>query len=316
MLKSLFTFTLIIGSINMGASQEALIDIVKFASKEKANTLLTTEDSFTKSWSSFDIDARMHKPNSTKEELFEFIKTQTREWTEEEKTKILTILHFIDQQIKDQSFNLSFLKEIYFVKTTTNEEGGAGGYTRGSYIVLKNDVLKRSEEGLKNIVIHELFHVLSRNNPDFRKAMYELIGFNIMNDVPYPENIKDFRITNPDAPQVDSYIQLEVDGKEKNCMMILYSKEAYSKGDFFQYLNIGFLSLIGNEIKTVEYNGISPVIYSLQEVSNFYEQVGKNTQYIIHPEEISADNFVLALLNKKDVPDAELVENIQKLLRK
>jgi hypothetical protein len=34
----------------------------------------------------------------------------------------------------------------------------------------------------------------------------------------------------------------------------------------------------------------------MPSIANFYEQIGTNTTYIIHPNEILADNFVLLAL--------------------
>ena len=35
----------------------------------------------------------------------------------------------------------------------------------------------------------------------------------------------------------------------------------------------------------------SPAL-NMEEVENFFEQIGKNTNYIIHPDEVLADNFI------------------------
>ena len=295
--------------------RELLVDKVKFASIAKANELLTQEDNFTEGWSQFDIDSRMHKVNSTKEELFDFITQQTREWTIEEQNLIVSIFKDVDKQIEEQGFNIDFPDEILFVKTTTKEEGGALGYTRASYVVLQDDILAKDRDRLTKTVVHELFHILSRNDPEFRKEMYEIIGFQLMEEVAYPRNLKPYRITNPDAPQVDSYISLKVGDEEKDCMMILYSNEDYSGGDFFKYLNVGFLSLTGDRVKAIEYKDDKPVIYSRKEVTGFFAQVGKNTKYIIHPEEILAENFAFAILNTPELPNPEIVNEIKKKLQ-
>lgn len=315
MVKIILIGLLSITFIFKGFSSEALVDKVTFASIKKANELLTQEDEFTKSWSQFDIDSRLHKQKRTKTELFDYISKQTREWTQDEKNKMHTIFSSIDKQIAQQGFKIHFPDVIYFVNTTTKEEGNAGGYTRANYVVLKDDILSQSKERLKKTIIHELFHVLTRNKPEFRKEMYQIIGFKLMNDVEYSENLKDYRITNPDAPQVDSYIRLKVDGQPKDCMMILYSNRDYKDGDFFKYINVGFLSLKGDSIKSIEYKDDKPVIYSIKQVTGFFEQVGKNTQYIIHPEEILADNFAFAILNKSGLPNPEIVNDIKKKLK-
>jgi hypothetical protein len=127
--------------------------------------------------------------------------------------------------------------------------------------------------------------------------------------------LKDLRITNPDAPQTDSHIILKKSGTTVGCTMILYSKSRYKGGNFFQYLQVGFLKLKGSETKAIDYVEGNPVIYSFDDVSGFFEQVGKNTNYFIHPEEIMADNFALALENKSGMPSQTIIEKIQSKLR-
>jgi hypothetical protein len=315
MKKLTLTVLLITGFIVNGFGSDLLADKIKFASIDKANKLLTQEDNFTKSWSQFDIDARMHKKKSTREELFNFIEKQTREWTIEEQNKIVSIFKSIDKQIEKQGLRIDFPDEIYFVKTTAHEEGETKGYTRANYIVLKDDILSQAEDGLKRIIAHELFHIMTRSNPEFRKEMYQIIGFHLMNDVAYPENLKTYRITNPDAPQVDSYITIKVGSQSKDCMMILYSNRDYDGENFFRYKNVGFLSLTGDSVKTIEFNNNKPVIYSLEQVTGFFEKVGKNTKYIIHPEEILAENFAFTILDKSELPNQEILNEIRKKLK-
>ena len=284
---------------------------VKFASVAKAKELLQTPDSFTAAWSKFDIDARMGKKESSKKELLEYIGKQALEWSQEEKTKINSVLEELDQKIKANNFKIEFPNDIYLVKTTAKEESGALGYTRGNYIVLKTGAATMSKEKLKSLIVHELFHVLTRNNPEFRKEMYSIIGFQMMTAVNYPDQLKDLRITNPDAPLTDSYITLKVDGKETDCMMILYSERNYDGGVFFSYLKVAFLKL---ENQKVYYAGGEPTIYQMNEIKNFLEQVGNNTQYIINPEEIMAMNFTFTLLDKANLKDPWIIEEIKKKL--
>ena len=306
---------LLITSLIFQSNPSNLTQIVKFATVNEAKELLLKEDKFTESWSPFDIDSRMQKKNSTKDALFELIVSQAKAWTDEEKETITTVLEEVDILISEQEFNLSFPESLYFIKTTTLEEGSAQGYTRSNYIILNEDLALDDKDKLKGTIIHELFHILTRANPDFRKELYSLIGFEIMNEIDYPAKLQPFRITNPDAPQTDSYITLEVNGRSVDCMMILYATENYNGGDFFKYLNIGFLALTGGDNKQAKLNGNEPIVYSMKDVSGFAEQVGTNTNYIIHPEEILAENFKFAILNEKDMPSQELITTIQKKLR-
>jgi hypothetical protein len=50
-------------------------------------------------------------------------------------------------------------------------------------------------------------------------------------------------------------------------------------------------------------------------VPGFAEQVGRNTTYIIHPEEILADNFVLLIDGRINLPTQRVVEEMGKVLQ-
>lgn len=289
---------------------------MEFASAEEARKLLLTEDAFTDAWSAFDIDSRMGKASSTKAELFSFIGEQVREWTKEEKKKINESIARIKKSLAAQEISLNLVDPVVLIKTTSKEEGGAMGYTRSSFIVLSESFSNMGEEDIDKILVHELFHVISRSNPELRKKLYALIGFEIMPKIDYPEVLKPLRITNPDATQTDSYINLQLGEETISCMMILYAKANYTGGSFFNYLNIAFLKLEGESEKTAVIGSDGPVLFRMDEVENFYEQVGKNTKYIIHPEEIMADNFAFAVLGTEGLENPELVERIREVLRK
>jgi len=312
MIKYLLSSLLIFTYTSTTLFSQGLKDKFKFATVGKAKELLQTPDEFTTAWSQFDIDSRMGKKGSSKSELFEFIGSQALEWNDAEKTKINSIFEEIDQKIKEENFKIEFPEEIYFVKTTAKEESGALGYTRANYIILKAGAADLPKAKLMSLIVHELFHVLTRNNSDFRKEMYNIIGFQIIAAVGYPEQLKNYRITNPDAPLTDSYITLKIDGKDTDCMMILYSEKEYDGGFFFSYLKVGFLKL---ENQKIYYSNGEHKVYKMNEASNFFEKVGNNTNYNINPEEIMAMNFSFALLGKDELKDPWVVEEIKKKLQ-
>ena len=63
------------------------------------------------------------------------------------------------------------------------------------------------------------------------------------------------------------------------------------------------------------YDGRAQKLIGLQQASDFFEQVGKNTAYIIHPEEILADNFALLVLQERNVPSPEIIRKLEEILK-
>ncbi|MBN1950271.1 MAG: hypothetical protein JW801_03655 [Bacteroidales bacterium] len=315
MKKLTLCILLIICTLAPSLATSGLLRAAKFADQKKSKALLTSEDSFTKSWSRFDIDSRMGKPNSSKAELLAFAGKQALDWTKEETDRIESVLKLLDERLTQNNLKIPLPNEIFLVRTSGKEEGGASAYTRANYIVFKaNIVTSLPEEDLLRLISHELFHILSRNNEHFRKEMYSIIGFELMDPVSYPESLQEFRITNPDATQTDSYIRLEAAGNAITCMMVLYAEKKYEGGNLFGYLKIGFLQLDPSYLKPLQLKG-KPILYSFREVDGFFEQVGKNTHYLVHPEEILADNFAFALSAAPDLPDPWVVERIMKVLQ-
>jgi predicted metal-dependent hydrolase len=288
----------------------------RFASAATAKEMLTTEDQFTGSWSQFDIDARLQATQGTKQALLDHISAQALDWATEEKDKITHVINHIHNSILDQDLKVEFDYQIYFIKTTGDEEGGAAGYTRQNYIVLNDNVLSAPDDNLAQLVSHELFHIMSRNDENFRNDMYSIIGFEIANNVPVPDQLKDLRMTNPDAPAWDSFITLsDNNGVTAEYLMITYAKKSYDGGTFLSYLNVGFLRVKGSGDREVDYVNGDPVIGVYADFTDFYEQVGNNTNYTIHPEEILADNFALAILGAGSLPSRWVVDEIKLRLK-
>ena len=288
----------------------------RLATLEEAKQLMSAEDSYTRSRSPFDIVSRLQNPNGTVEELNAYALQELREWNDEEKKVIQAITEDLNDSIRKYQYSLPLPKEIMLVKSTLKDEGGAGGYTRSNWIALTDKLVSHiKEEGKKTLLLHELFHVLTRNSLNFKKEMYQTIGFTVLDEeLEYPKDLWDVHITNPDVGRYDSYATFTIDGKPQKCAMLLYANRPYTTGTFFQYLNIGFIPYDEN-MKPIQIDG-KTMAYSLEQISDFDEKVGKNTRYIINPEEILADNFVIAFNNKTDVPTPELTEKIRNILIK
>jgi hypothetical protein len=295
---------------------DKLTDIVLFASVEKSKSLLTQEDDFTHRWSPMDIDIRMQKANSTKEELMNYIPAQIREWNETEKNLLRSILDGFDQEIAKQGYHIHFPDTIYFIKSTLDEEAkGSTAYTRSNYVVFNGDKIIKPDSLTKLVVIHEIFHVLSRHDPELRAKMYNIIGFKLVNEIQLSEDLAYFKLTNPDAPFNNNYINLTHEGEPVECVMIAYADRKYTGGSLWDYANIGLLKLTGTDIKQIDMVNGEPVIYKIEEVTGFFEQIGRNTDYIIHPEEIMADNFAFTLIGAKGLLNPETIDKIKRLLK-
>lgn len=287
-----------------------------FAQRHLADSLLQQNDDYIKGMSVFDLEARVQKKKATQSELMKNITVHILDWTPEEINHVREAVQHIEQETVAKGYVLHLPPVIYVIKSTMKNEGGADGYTRGQCIVLNDHDILTPSKTLDQLVLHELFHILTRYHSDFREKMYATIGFSMMNEVAYPDQLKDRKISNPDAAKKDSYIQLHINGETVPCMMILYADKDYNGGSFFDYIQIGMIKLEGNEVKRIALENGQPKVYRLDEVPDLFQQMGMNTPYIIDPEEVLAENFVLAYDTPADLASPQIVAAIKQVLKK
>ena len=72
------------------------------------------------------------------------------------------------------------------------------------------------------------------------------------------------------------------------------------------------------DIKTTNpiLNNDKPKLLKPDEVEGFFEQIGRNTSYILHPEETLANNFVFLITEKKDLKNPEIPKKIKLVFEK
>ena len=70
----------------------------------------------------------------------------------------------------------------------------------------------------------------------------------------------------------------------------------------------------GADWRPVLRNG-QPILVDPASVPGYAAQIGDNTKYIIHPEEILADNFVFLLDGRIDLPTPRVVEAMGNVLQ-
>jgi hypothetical protein len=287
-----------------------------FATIQQGRAVLTNRDDFVQALSPFDRAARMKTDhNVSEQDYLDFVARNVLDWDAGERELVQSALS--DLQPRLDALALPFPETIRFIKTTGAEEGGAE-YTRSNAIVLPQSSLKNmGRASLRGTIAHELFHVLSRKNPALKEKLYAVIGFQPCGEIIFPPELAERKLTNPDAPKNDHCIRLKTGDESVWAVPIIFSQSARYDvsrgGEFFQYLRLQFLVVERKDSAPsakATYDPSHPRLLSADQVSGFYEQVGRNTDYIIHPEEILADNFKLFLLQNPNVPSPEILQKL------
>ena len=290
---------------------------VHFATPEQGKSRLAKHDAYIKGLSPFERAAKILKagPVST-EEYIDFIGAQTLEWDENDKAKLKKIIQIASAKLAPYARHIP--PDIYLIKTTGKDEGAAP-YTRGISIVLPNRTVRQSAKGLERLFYHELFHIISRKNTKLRDELYALIGFHPCGVVSLPDDLMPRRISNPDAPVVEHCIRVTENDMPHWVAPVLFSRipeyDPKVGGTFFRYLEMRLMAIDRDTAKPILRDDKS-VMFQPREVEGFFEQIGNNTSYILHPEETLANNFVFLITKKQGLANPEIPEKIGAVLLK
>ena len=285
---------------------------ISFLSKQEAESRIIKDatDGFFESLTYADISIQLKSGDvgkdltEAKQRYADFLKSDMMDFTEEDKAFLKDVFTEAKRLIEKVNPAL-YPKDIELVKTDINHYGEDVYYTRENMIIIPSNIFEEKNVDVqKNVMMHEIFHILSRYNDDFRDALYALIGFHKFDSkIEYPEVLQNKILTNPDGVRTDYAIHLkDKAGRKQLALPIISSRrERYSPEvpSFFSYLNFDLYPIIcdedgGNCGLGANEKGESTL--SIEHNAHFFELIKDNTTYIIHPDEIMAENFMLSIL--------------------
>lgn len=289
----------------------------RFVEAEEAARLLLSNRDYYENLTQNDLNFRMQKLDATLPELEDFAAAQTRDFTEAEKARIDQSMAAIMETSEARGYALPPMDDIVFAKTTMAEECYAGAYTHGTQIYMGQESLDyylakpaTEQGGFDVLVAHELFHCLTRNHPDFRAAMYGILGFTVVeNDYEFAPEVRERMIANPDVEHHNSYAAFNIDGRLTNCVVLFTTAKPFEQpGDsFFDGMVTGLVPI--DDMTTM---------YTSDDAANFLDVFGENTDYVIDPEETLTDNFAYLMiygLDGREYRTPEIVQAIDALLK-
>ena len=302
------------------------------ATADEARWLMQSNTEHYAKMSQLDIDWRLKKTDGTLSELQAMAWQQTRDFTESEKQFFAMAIGIIEDSLRQIGCSLPIPPEIVFIKTTMKEECDPAAYTIKNqiffgekYIAKKMpQVGKTAEENraalmdFTETVAHELFHTTTRNSPVFRQQMYDLIGFTVMSeDLVFPEVIANRILINPDVEHMDNYAEFTIGGKKTRCEIVAFYTKTWAEAHAERGGDVSFFDFVKPFLVPIDDMSRT---YTIEDVSDFWDVVGRNTDYVIAPEECLADNFAFAVVRGmhpvKPYKTPELIGNIIDLLKK
>jgi len=198
---------------------------------------------------------------------------------------------------------------VKLIKSSGSYYGDDAFYTRENCIVIPAArISMRKKEAMLSVILHEIFHIYSRLNPEKQAALYKLIGFESIGDsrdLLIEGPLKERILSNPDGPNFAYAIELKTSKGVHKCIPIISStlpKFVKEKGAFFDYLSFNLFEVErtnDGKWKVLSDAEGQPILPD-DALPSFFDQIKDNTQYIIHPDEVLADNFMILALSEKD----------------
>jgi hypothetical protein len=240
-------------------------------------------------------------------EYTRFLKTDVEGFSADESRFIEGVMEKVFRTVHGVSTDI-FPDTLLLIKTKGRHYGDGVWYTRENCIIIPADELgRRKTNPFTTTMYHELFHVWSRLNPAKSDRTYQLIGFE---DIGYqnlilPPALAAQVLYNPDGVDFAQKIALaQKDGSVISAIPIIYSNHpgwTNQQNTFFAYLEFNLFQIEkqadGKWKVIVKDDGISSTL-DIQGQPDFYRQIKDNTGYIIHPDEVLADNFAFIMQEK------------------
>lgn len=223
-----------------------------------------------------------------------FLRTQVEDFSEEDKAYMKLVFTEVNRRLSKINKNL-IIPDIKLVKLKLDHYGEDVYYTRGNLICIPKNSLSRSElKGQTNVMLHEIWHILSRNDKGLRDKIYNLVGFEPHGkEIKLSQDMSKLLLSNPDGVSTDYAINL---GDNLMALPIITSQQDHydpSKPRIFDYFNFDLYEIDQDGTVLTNPNGSTTIPPAKNAV--FFKKIKDNTQYIIHPDEITADNFMLAV---------------------
>ncbi|MCB9273954.1 MAG: hypothetical protein H6564_07925 [Lewinellaceae bacterium] len=224
------------------------------------------------------------------------------------------------RQVFQQAFRLCrgfssalFPDTIRLIKTRMRHYGPGVYYTRERCIIIPaNELQADNAEALTGVMLHELFHIYSRYHPEQREALYRLIGFErLARPLHLPDSLQQRLLLNPDG--IDYRYGIAFDGPGGRAIQAVglisaaFPEYSPSHAQYFEYLDFQLYPITRSDsayaVQVI--NASQSPLPPVDSLPGFFRRIGDNTSYIIHPDEILAENFVFMIMMAAGDPNVE-----------
>lgn len=291
------------GADSSCTKSDTLSKRLAFASLHTEQWVLGRADAWAVQLSDFDMGVRQLTTEPTDlSEFLDFASGNAVAWTTEERAAWQPIIDKLSRAAAELNIDLP---NIRFVRTSGHEEFNSA-YTRGRAINMgpfEAALAVDAPDIAFFLLAHELFHALSREDSKLRDDMHALLGFTSFRNFDYPAEFEGRRLSNPDSFDYGAALTVQTDNGSADVVPIIQVRvplgEAIQLPDLFAAVGI---DLVAVDVSTGEAirDGNGDVVLDGFDNTNWIPLMARNSDFIIQPQEVMADNFALLMQWRAD----------------
>ena len=290
-----------------------------FADAAQGSEILGTRDDYVRATSPLERKAKLKTTEAVDEDRFlQHMRGATLEWSAEQRENLASIILPLTKFLSGVRWKMP--ERILMVHSGPALEDGFP-HTRANAIVIPTRYYQKGPYTMMYLLSHETFHILSRQNPELREALYAAIGFQRCDSVVVPSEIAALRVTNPDSVESRHTIPVRYRGQPVEALPYIRfpSADIDPRQGFMKQVKVLWLL---TDRKGGECRARSGPEASVDpdQLEGLYDRVGRNTDYLFHPEEILADNFAQLFAldmpqgKKPEINSSDVTAKIRKIL--
>lgn len=285
---------------------------VSLATVDEATVAITARDEYLTAVTAADVSIWLRRPGSSADidALARYFAASVRPWDADERVRLEAMIERVSPRVAQLAALLPNGVQIAAIDASAT---AGADFTRGHTIFLSD--LKPADDALDERFFHELFHVISRGNPARRDALYGIIGFERCTPMALDSALRARVLTNPDAPVVEYVSRLQIDGRTvlATPLMVADIERYTTTSGLFDHVAVQFAPFVRDQQGRCTRDEASTVTQA--EIGRaLLARAGNNTDYVIHPEELVADNFAQMMMGRRDAPSPEVYSRLATLL--
>jgi hypothetical protein len=282
-----------------------------FASAAEGARILGAPDGFFEAMAPLEMRLRTIGPGrATSEQLRAQYRAGALEWNGVERRAWQVSLDRLRPRLAAWSALLP--QQVLLVRVRGSVEDGIP-HTRGNAILLPVGTGRARGAARDFMLAHEIFHILSRAQAARHDGLYALIGFRPCRFA-LPAELRARRITNPDAPEERHYVALAGEGGAwvplQLARPVAAPPPALAESLEFRLIRVD----VADGICTARRRGGGWELAAPSALPGLFAVIGRNSDYLAHPEELMADNFALLMTRRARAPDRTLLDRLARWL--